>query len=680
MICAWAVKMNNKQVKAHRVLPFLPMGLEEKPLFFNKLDKICSCAGLKHTDSAQSGYGMLAALFFVSFIAGMTTLSIDFERKRLERSQASAAAWHVATLSKAARIYVRNNSFPTATADTDGDGLADDNNNDGIVDDTFSMVALQADADNVIPITLNDLNNAELLPPNFTLTNVWGQDANIFAALYPMTAGPIQQQPAAYVLLDEGPRPNPLNMKSLVIEAAQFDASFNAPIFDNTGANVTGDCDGDGEEDLANWGAGNSECLDISDYTRFGVAAAFQPGSLIVPTWRMEFHDDRAMLRYRQPGLSDANTMLTDLKFGEEAVDAAGACTDFLDVFIPDGTATDFTDANGNTYNQVSSGVCKVIPEEADVNPHAITQNNIIERDRRVDIQNVSNLDIRQVILADQQLENPTVPVQEIQYDYAAATFATDGASAGVTGSPTSDVIVVEGRAAAGADPGAPGDVIVGGSMHITNRMGNPHTNPANYIPSLSFRGVLADGSNSPAVNELSVDHNLTVVSRNGNNLSMLVNGFAEVGQANIQQDTLVDNMVVDVSNPANFYGSSVIDITNLVVDPANTNFNEGVLASNLNLTGIPNLNIPLLDVVGTLTTQGMTVSGTSPIAGYSLIVDQAASSGDLTVTGTLDVGNELQTPGNAVINGGTNLQFCAAQGRCPDISEEPPACAGVTC
>lgn len=666
--------MKCRQLKAICLLPFLSRALKEKPLFFNNLRKVHN--GIP---ASQAGYGMLAALFFVSFIAGMTTLAIDFERTRLQRSQASAAAWHVATLSKAARLYVRNNSFPTAVADTDGDSIADDNNNDGIPDDTFSTAALQADADNVIPITLNDLNNAELLPPNFTLTNVWGQDASMFAALYPLVPGPSAQNPAAYIFLDEGPRPNPLNMKSLVIEAAQFDASFNAPIFDNTGANMTGDCNGDGEDDLVNWGPGNSECLDTSDYAMFGLPA-FTPGALIVPTWRMASHDDRAMLRYRQPGVTDSNTMLTDLKFGEEVVDAAGACTDFLNVYIPDGTSTDFIDANGNAYNEVSSGVCKVVAEQADINPHAVTFNNVIERDRRVDIQNIGTIDIRQVILSDQQLENPAVPVQEIQYDYAAATFATDNNSTSVTGTPTNEVITVESRAAAGADPGAPGDVIVGGTMHITNRLGNPHTNPGNYIPSLSFRGVLADGSNSPTVNELSVDHNLTVVSRNGSNLSMLVNGIAEVGQAQVEQDTLTDTMIVDVSNPANFYGSSDIDITNLVVDPTNTNFNEGVLASNLDVTAVPNLNIPLLDVVGTLTAQGMTVSGASPISGFSLIVDQAMSNGPLTVSGNLDVGNELLSSGNAVINGGTSLQFCAAAGRCPDISEEPPACAGVSC
>ena len=673
--------MNEKQVKADRFLPIPSKMLKGKSFYISKLIDFKAC---NTTFEHQSGYGMLMALLFVSFIAGLTTLAIDFERIRTEKTQASAAAWHLSTLSKAARIYVRNNSFPLDVADTDGDGLPDDNNGDGVVDNRFSLAVLLGVGSNVLEFSIADLNNAELLPPNFSITNIWGQNARMFAAPYPMVAGtvisiggsvstgPTPQQPAAYVFLDEGPNPSQLRMKSLALAAREFDSDINAPIFDESGTNITGDCDGDGEDDLVNWDIANSNCLDISDYNRFGLAA-FQPGALMVPAWRMVAHDSRAMLRFSQPGNPIANTMMTDLRFGEEITDASGNCTDFIDLGIPNAT--------GTAFNTVSSSLCNVTPEQANLAPHAITVDNIIQRDQQTDIRNIGTFDVRQLVLTDQALENPTVAVQEIEYDYAAGTFTGETNATSVAGSPVNEVLTVAGRPPSGADPGSSGDTIVGGPMRLTNELGNPHVNPADYIPTLSFRSVLPDGTNAAFVNELSVDHTLTVVSRDGSNSSLQVNNLAEVGQAFIAADTVTNDMIVDVSNPNNFYGSNNANITNVLVDSTNTNFNEGVLATNIDASGINSLTLPLLDVVNTMSTsEGLVVTGASPIAGYSLITDQAVAAAELIVNGTLNVSSELYSGGNAIIDGPTRMQFCAAGGRCPDISEEPPACAGVTC
>lgn len=651
---------------------------------FNKLDGFLTS---RHVSGAEAGYGMLVALFFVAFVASVTTVAIDFDRQRLERAQIKAAAWHLATVSKAARIYVRDNSFATPDADIDNDGVADDANNDGVVDDIFSWAELTADADNNIPISLNDLVTAGLLPPNFTLTNVWGQTTQVYAALYPIDPSP-NQVPAAYVHLDTGPRGNPGRMAALATAVREFDGSFNAPIFDDTGANVTGDCNGDIEPDLANWvdEVGNTQCLDQSDMNTFGLAA-FQPGELLVPTWRMAVHDTRAMMRFSQPGLTSSTTMQTDLKFGTERTDAAGNCIDPLFVYYPNSTGGGtFTDSAGNNYNEIDSTLCKVEPEQAlGVAPY--TAQNVVARDLRVDVRNIGNIDAAEIILSDQQLEHPGILVQETSYDYASATEDQTADLQSLDGAVTNEVMTLWARPANGTDPGATGELRIRANMELTGRLDNPTVGGA-YEPRLSFRSVNPNTSGSAArfengiaLRDLNVDHNVFVQNLGPATLSMTVNNNASLNDALIAQDGIVTNMNVDTSNPANFLGSNNTTINNLIVDPTATNFNEGVLTSRFDATNMPSLNLNSVDVSNNLNANGITVTGTTPIAGYTMIAGQIISTGTLNVGGDVNVANQINALSDVTISNGTSVNFCSADGRCPDISEDPPACAALgTC
>jgi hypothetical protein len=173
----------------------------------------------------------------------------------------------------------------------------------------------------------------------------------------------------------------------------------------------------------------------------------------------------------------------------------------------------------------------------------------------------------------------------------------------------------------------------------------------------------------------LDIDHNLTVASDGATNLSMQA-AVSEVNEVFVAQDTAIDSMTVNTTNPANFLGSSVTTIATAIVDPTNTNFDEGVLTSNLDATGVSGLTIPALDVVNTMNTQGVTVTSPTGIGGYALIAGQVVSTGNIFVGGDTNIANEINSLSSATLEGATVISSCNSQsGNCPDITEEPQAC-----
>lgn len=617
--------MTGRYEKVENTYPrsFIQKGVQS--LFFNSLNIKRQSPGRY----GEAGYGLLLSLVFTAFLGGLVTVAVRSDQARIQQEQARSAAWHMALTAKAARIFVRNNS-------TD-DSL--DTNADGVPDDIYSLTTL-AGAPAAIPIA--NLVNAGLLPPNYQEQNVFGQTISVFAAPFPLTGGAVTPVSTAYVYLPPESFPSPANMLALAQAAAEFDTVFEAPIFDTTPANVSGDCDSDLNPNIVSWGTVAGTCLDSDDFAQFGLGA-FQAGALMVPAWRSTIHDTRAMFRYPLPENPSSAVMVTNLSFGRQNLDALGNCTTSLDVVIPGSPPT-------------PSGLCAVDDDDITGTGDITTQ------DRRVNLVNIGTLEVANAVLT-----NQAAPEMTSFYDTATGTVVPD-----FSGDPlslplgTPDVLSVD------------GNMITQGNVWLTGRLA------AGGSSSLSFRDAAG-----VAGRNLNVDHNIAVSNSAAGIASARVTTALDARDVQALESTGIavssPNTIINPGNAAGYLGAQNVVADNVTVLAGV--IDQGVVATLVDAATLT-ANAQDVAVVGQVTTGSITVTGTSTAPGtpYTIasgqIVNGGAGAANIIVPGTVNVQSGIAASGNATVSGPMRTGSCfSGSGNCPKITEPPPACLGTgTC
>ncbi|HRC27555.1 MAG TPA: hypothetical protein PKX87_09020, partial [Alphaproteobacteria bacterium] len=289
-----------------------------------------------------AGFSLFAVLIAVVALGGIVSSAALYNSGQSRVAQARAAGWNLVQVSRAARLYVRNNSMALPG------GV--DANADGVMDDAFVKGVLSAGSQE---IPLADLVAAGLLPAGFTDRNVLGQTIRVFAANYPLDGDPglPSTVATAYVYLEPGALSSPMMMQVLAGAARENGLPVVAPTLDGAG-NPVEDCQADGQPDVALWDTG---CLNGTQFTAL-TGAVFAPGALLAPAWRSMVHDPRAVMRFEQAENPEAARMATNLSLGVADRDDTGACQNEILVSEPK--------ANGISYADRPTGLCDVLPDQ----------------------------------------------------------------------------------------------------------------------------------------------------------------------------------------------------------------------------------------------------------------------------------------------------------------------------
>lgn len=349
---------------------------------------------------SEAGFSLFAVLIAVMALGGVVSSLALYNSGQSRVSQAKSAGWNLVQVSRAARLYVRNNSIAIPP------GV--DQNGDGTLDDTFTKPVLSAGPQE-IPVA--DLVTAGLLPAAFPDRNVLDQRIRVFAANYPLDGDPALPSTAAtaYVYLEPSSLSSAMMMQVLAGAARENGLPVVAPTLDAAG-NPSEDCQADGQPDVALWDTG---CLNGTQFTAL-TGAVFTPGALLAPAWRSMTHDPRALMRYEQAENPEAARMSTNLAMGIPDIDGTGVCENEIIVSEPN--------ANGISYSDRSTGLCDVLPDQ----PGLPT---VTEADRRVDILNVSTITADRVVARPQGAAEVRRVIDPVTGDLTLDTAGDDVAS-----------------------------------------------------------------------------------------------------------------------------------------------------------------------------------------------------------------------------------------------------------
>lgn len=307
--------------------------------------------------SAQRGFAMIITLVFVGFFAAILTSIIAFNRDQNRENQATVAGSEAVQIAKAARMYVRD-QLAANPATTRADAIAG------------KVIAIDT-----------DLQDRGYLPAAFgrrlganNFRNVLNQRIYVVMAMYPPGSTATSAIPTAYVYLDPSTSGlgTPLaRYMLLAAESARREGTaISAPTFDTSGNNTSPTCTDDSGNTTpaaAIWDTGcltNNEFAVLSSIASPTGPSTLPAGGFIIPTWRSEKFDLRAVMRFPQPENPGGSTMLSDLDMGirDGTWDAIAGR-----VVCAAGTQTIQTtrDRDDGTYEDNDTGLCKVLADGA---------------------------------------------------------------------------------------------------------------------------------------------------------------------------------------------------------------------------------------------------------------------------------------------------------------------------
>ncbi len=590
----------------------------------------------KTIGSGERGASLLLVFAFVALVAGVTTAYVKTSYEVKVQSKAYSAGWHAVQLAKAARIFVRNNSMDPAILATFP--CAPDCNNDTTPDDTYFNVNLgNVGGPTPVPIPVNALINAGLLPLNFQNQNTLNHTIQILAANYPLDGDPTLATTVAtaYLYFQPGPNTTPADVQYLLAGAIDKGLVMQAPVI-GAGNAVLSDCWNDGTPDVVIWPSEEvaSDCFTEAEFAAL-TGDAYAPGALVIPTWLADIHDFSAMMRFPQPQNPNTNIMVTNLNMGPANL-VGGACPVASQViyFQPDG-------AGG--FAPINTGICSVAPDDP-------TQPDWRTQDIRVDIINVNDVVMDRLIAAQQAdaLNNPV----DVAFRYENGVFV---------GAPPPPLPDREPgfRETAHVPGGADqvNDVItVAGDLStfyknvvVSGRMNNPTGAP--YHASLEFAdagGVFQD---------VATRGNIVVSSSGlaGTPASMALTGNATTddlqvtGLLEASNTTINGDLQVNMLAPTSLIVTGTFDAGVMTTDP-------GVLIEAAPGTPTPTVSVATNMDIGTLTLTGITNNTTT-----------ATVTGDLLIAGDA-VMDQLFT-NSMDAQGDTSVIFCiGGAGSCPDL------------
>ena len=659
---------------------------------------------------SESGVSLLITLLFVGLIASLLTQFVIQENVISTRSSAAAAGWQLTEVARAARVYVRNNSFNVTGAPVP---VVTNGLQDNIPDNTFDKNNLVSAGPPFVPapieIEIQDLEDAGLLPENFargpgpTTRNAFRQTIRVYAANFPLDGDPADPATVAtaYVFLDNNGRGSASLNARIAEQAQKFGMPISAPLLNGAGANISDAC---GATPAAS--AWDTNCLTEAQFAAV-TGQAFAAGMLMAPAWKAYQHDPRTIARFPQPENLGAGTMLTNLNMGRLDLDAANACQN--EVHIWNG------ENNHIALSYDDTGICAA-------------QDDVVAGgtvDNRFDILNIPSMNVQTAVLQAQREDffDNLAPITGSIYDTSGTagdrSSGTDDNVMMDEGDPTRDnsvqslailaapqlnqVLTLEGtvrtstlslvaRASNDAATGAPLYDQGGVPAEFINTTGTTGLATEDYLGTFHVNG------------NLNVDNGVSLDHDNGaGQLDMQVTGTIDTDVAYIQGNvlnnapgtsnlTVTEFLTADTVNTFNNLGT----LTQVGDDsaPSGNLVNQGIIADEFtaNTAASDIVATETFDVVGQaifnevdLIVDANADTGAYPVSAtdtpYVIVGATTASAGvdvtNLTIGGgdSADQGN-LIVGGDIDIAGPTILQACSSAGGgtggCPDITLDP--------
>ena len=282
----------------------------------------------------KNGVSLALALMFVGLTVGMLSVIAVFSTRGQEEQRAAIAGSEAIEAARAAVAFVQKiqGNYDKIDADNDGDG-------DIRFDSLKSYKMLQSTSPSVeypnlvtqlaqngpIVIDPQDLKNSSFLRETFGAANALGQDIHIIMANFPVNGDPGDPAqfvvPTAYVFFENTTGRNQ-KMASIMAETARGQGvPVMAPLFDDDGSNLAGNCMVNGADTgpaITEWDSGTG-CMGEDDFVDLvstvdgGAIDEFEAGSFLMPAWHTVHYDSRALSRFPIPDNPSSQTMMTDM-------------------------------------------------------------------------------------------------------------------------------------------------------------------------------------------------------------------------------------------------------------------------------------------------------------------------------------------------------------------------------
>ncbi len=550
-----------------------------------------SCDTENNRSAGESGFSLILVLALVMMVASVVMIMTVGSGIDPGAERARASGWHLAMVAKAARIFVRDNSTLPAMP--------------------YHKTRLAGPAPIDVPI--DDLVDAGLLPLGFSEVNALGQTVRVIAANYPLNGAPANATTVAtvYIYIEPNATSSPTMMQYLAAAARDQGLDVVAPVFSGA-TNISEDCDASGAPDVVLWSTG---CMDTAEFAQLTGDPAFIQGGLVVPGWRAQTHDVRAMMRFPQPENPGANLMLTNLWMGTPVTDASGACTQTIKVYDPDG-------AGGQ--RERDTNICDVYPDDSAIADWR-------QADRRTDIVNIENMAINRVVA-----NGFSQPVQEVRVIFDAAGGAPDIRRQADSADPELQLMDAKYNEVFGLD----GTIqTLNVDTYVSGRLPNPTVAAGPYKSRLLFESTAGVPGNLYMNRFISISSN----GATPGGASLVVDGASEVRDlqtpGTINRPVTGGNVTADVVNIES--GVTIGTVTATALEAPGV----AVAADAVTVTGVATAdNVNVTDALDTprLTADSATVTG-------------AASAVRATLTGTLNANQD------------TDITTCT--GLCPDIT-----------
>lgn len=592
--------------------------------------------------------------------------------EKLDVLGARSAAWHLSMVSDAARVFVRDNAQDPAVVS------GADINGDGVADDTFYVSNLwDTGAGLPVPkaVTIPQLQNAGLLPDDFAPVNILGQSVGISVVAHPFGFDPdtvLDPVPVAFAYLPPTQKSSAGTMRELMFEASRYNLKVFAPLVDDTGTNISADCDtpyiASPSPKVAEWTGIDpadpanleyKDCFGEDEFTML-MGTAFVPGALLFPTISKVETGNNARLvsRYKRPDAPEATRMATDLEFAQ--TDRNGT--------VIDPNLTAFCNSHFSATHKTLNGSVETISFDGDGGRPKIcditaADDEALNEDNRVDMFNIRKIVTDYMLIKDQGGD-------EFSADSSGTVLSSVDGQSFSDSRVTNEVLNVNGTLS-----------VKRGDFYATDRMSNPFATGGTYYSKVRFDNDLSthratrvaggDPMVHPGASSLHVDdladwvavRDLTVSHIEGASARATIGrtGSASPGRLIVDTDLTADRIAMrDVHN-----GWSVD--------------NGATISGDLNIAAVSNGNLEEMDTVTILNTlRAGTLkigvgAGTSeiPLDGSGALLRMVGASSELDIDDDihmLGIGSESMTfLGTATIHGDTRIKTCVGAA-CPDV------------
>lgn len=665
----------------------------------------------------EAGFSLAIIMLFTIVFSVVIAIIADAQERARDRKTVEAMAWHLDTVAKAARLYVRNNSISQYMEDVNADGIPEvlrnsayittnniDRNNDGVVDNLYEKAVLEPGGGGLpgrpaapTQVIVAALVAAGYLPASFQRTDASGTDMTEQTALgNPITVyvanSPVDGDPSldttvatAYVGISDSPRTDAADIIKVSQALQSMGTPVTAPLYSG-GANVSDTCGGNTAVGIWDTGCLDDDMFDLLTGNAAGTGV-FTEGSFVLPSWKTVQQDSRAIMRFPQPEDPNYATMFTDLRLARDDIDGSSDTCDTVDEQILVAVENDGVGGITTAFSEL----CK-----------SVRDNPVGQIDNRRDVYNVTDLNAIRVIAADQRDRI----VDGNNYRDVRRVINGAGGFNVIVG----EVVTPALRGNTNLSPGSDGNdtedyddvVAVGGTMAVS---GNTQLfNDADYgyaggARKAVFSGNLGVEGTIFVANEAGSDATATVQSLTGDRATLAteqLNANSAIMHVGINQGTSVGGGGGLTADEAKAEDQTELSLNSLTI-PNGLYIDPTILdgADNIGLTAaIMNFQDALIFAdsgifLGEIETPNFTIADQGngifqAIPGFDpdinvVISNFINSSGndvsvnDMDVEGFIDVDGSSRFRGNTNISNGSGTAICSSVGNnCPSTEDSP--------